>query len=65
MSIGGNVTLLKSYTMAMRDLPDIYARALGPQARGRRHIYQATLEWPWQGKQLKIIHDCKKRLMTQ
>ena len=25
----------------------IYAQARGPQARGRRHIYQANPEWPW------------------
>ena len=31
--------LLNSYTMATRDLPDIYAQARGPQARGRGHIY--------------------------
>ena len=36
-----------SYTMATRDLPDIYALARGPQARGRGHIYQANPEWPW------------------
>ena len=26
--------------MGKRDLPDIYAQARGPQARGRGHIYQ-------------------------
>ena len=36
-----------SYTMATRDLPDIYAQAQGPQARGRGHIYQENPEWPW------------------
>ena len=25
--------------MGKRDLPDVYALAQGPQARGRRHIY--------------------------
>jgi len=40
-------TISNSYTMAMRDLPDIYARALGPAALGLGHIYQANPEWPW------------------
>ena len=31
-----------SYNMGKRDLPDIYALARGPQARGRGHIYQAN-----------------------
>ena len=39
--------LFNSYTMATWDLPDIYAQARGPQARGRGHIYQANPEWPW------------------
>ena len=33
----GMSILCNSYNMGTRDLPDIYA-----QARGRRHIYQAT-----------------------
>ena len=33
--------------MATRDLPDIYARALGPAALGLGHIYQANPSWPW------------------
>ena len=28
--------------MGKRDLPDTYALAQGPQARGRGHIYQAN-----------------------
>jgi len=31
--------ICNSYTMATRDLPDIYARALG--------LHQANPEWPW------------------
>jgi len=31
-----------TYTMATRDSPDIYARALG-----LGHIYQANPSWPW------------------
>ena len=30
--------VLRSYNTATRDLPDIYAQARGPQARGRRQI---------------------------
>jgi len=36
--------ICNSYTMATRDLPDIYAL---PKARGRRHIYQVNSKWPW------------------
>jgi len=36
-----------SYTMARRDLPDIYAHALGPAALGLGHIYQANPDWTW------------------
>ena len=32
--------------MGTRDLPDIYAQARGPQARGRGHIYQENPECP-------------------
>ena len=32
--------------MGKRDLPDIYALARGPQARGRGHIYQANPDCP-------------------
>ena len=32
--------------MGTRDLPDIYAQALGPQARGRSHIYQENSGCP-------------------
>ena len=39
--------LINSYTMATRDLPDKYAQAQGPQARGCWNIYQANPEWPW------------------
>ena len=35
-----------SYNMSKRDLPDIYARALGPAALGLGHIYQANPECP-------------------
>ena len=35
-----------SYNMGKRDLPDIYALAGGPQARGRGHIYQANPDCP-------------------
>ena len=32
--------------MGMRDLPDIYAEALGPAALGLGHIYQENPECP-------------------
>ena len=32
--------------MGKRDLPDIYALARGPKARGRGHIYQANPHYP-------------------
>ena len=35
-----------SYNMGTRDLPDIYAQARGPQARGCGHIYQENPECP-------------------
>ena len=35
-----------SYNMGKRDLPDVYAQARGPQARGRGHIYQENPECP-------------------
>ena len=35
-----------SYNMGKRDLPDIYARALGPAALGLGHIYQANPSCP-------------------
>ena len=35
-----------TYNMGNRDLPDIYALARGPQARGRGHIYQANPDCP-------------------
>ena len=38
--------ICNSYTMGKRDLPDIYAQARGPQARGRGHIYQENPECP-------------------
>jgi len=38
--------LCNGYTMARRDLPDIYARALEPAALGLGHIYQANPNWP-------------------
>jgi len=37
-------TICNSYTMARRDLPDIYSLAQGPQTQGRGHIYQANLD---------------------
>ena len=33
-----------SYTMATKNLPDIYALA---QGRAQAYIYQANPEWPW------------------
>ena len=36
--------LCNSYNMGMRDLPDIYAQARGPQAQRHGHIYQANPE---------------------
>ena len=38
--------ICNSYNMGKRDLPDIYAQARGPQARGRGHIYQENPECP-------------------
>ena len=38
--------ICNSYNMGKRDLPDIYALARGPQARGRGHIYQANPDCP-------------------
>ena len=35
-----------TYNTAARDLPDIYARALGPAALGLGHIYQANPSQP-------------------
>ena len=35
-----------TYTMATRDLPDIYALARGPQ-HGITNTYQANSSWPW------------------
>ena len=40
------LAICNSYTMGKRDLPDIYAQARGPQARGRGHIYQENPECP-------------------
>ena len=40
------IYICNSYNTAARDLPDIYAQAQGPQARGRGHIYQANHERP-------------------
>jgi len=39
--------------MATRDLPDIYAQALGQQARGCGHIYQANPEHDGHGTSTK------------
>ena len=39
-------SICNSYNMGKRDLPDIYALARGPQARGRGHIYQANPDCP-------------------
>jgi len=36
-----------TYTTGSSTLPDIYAQARGPQARGRVHIYQAKHECLW------------------
>ena len=35
-----------TYNMGNRDLPDIYAHALGPAALGLGHIYQANPSCP-------------------
>ena len=40
------IYVCNSYNMGKRDLPDIYAQARGPQARGRGHIYQENPECP-------------------
>ena len=40
------IYICNSYNMGKRDLPDIYALARGPQARGRGHIYQANPDCP-------------------
>ena len=49
--------------MGNRDLPDIYAHALGPQARGRRDIYQANPDCPCYN--LYIIVHMKLQYMKQ
>ena len=36
-----------SYTTGTSALPDIYARAQGPQTRGQVRIYQAKHSCPW------------------
>jgi len=41
------VAISNSYTMAQRDLPDIYALARRPQARGHENIYEANPNLPW------------------
>ena len=38
-----------TYNMGNRDLPDIYAHALGPAALGLGHIYQANPSYPEEG----------------
>ena len=44
-----------SYNMGNRDLPDIYARALGPAALGLGHIYQANPSCPCYNLYMYII----------
>ena len=43
-----------TYTMATRDLPDIYSQVQGPAALGLGHIYQAN---PWQALGLEHINQ--------
>ena len=43
-----------TYTMATRDLPDIYALALG---LGHIYIYQANPLWPWYNQEYIIIEE--------
>ena len=45
-----------TYTMATRDSPDIYARALGPVALGLGHIYQANPSWPCYNYYIIMLH---------
>ena len=40
--VNSRTLTFNSYTMARRNLPDIYAQALG-----LGHIYQANPSWPW------------------
>ena len=49
-----------TYNMGNRDLPDIYAHALGPAALGLGHIYQANPSCPCYN--LYIIIHCAKQL---
>ena len=35
-----------TYNTATCDLPDVYARALGPAALGLGHIYKVNPSWP-------------------
>ena len=42
VDVSCNIVEYISYNMGTRDLPDIYARALGPAALGLGHIYQAN-----------------------
>ena len=50
MYVDNNLCLLQlsvvAYNMGNRDLPDIYAHALGPTALGLGHIYQANPSCP-------------------
>ena len=41
-NLGRYVCICKGYNMVRRDLPDIYARALGRCALGLVRIYQAN-----------------------
>ena len=45
-----------TYNMGNRDLPDIYAHALGPAALGLGHIYQANPSCPCYNLYIIIVH---------
>ena len=47
--------------MAAYDLPDIYARALGPEALGLGHIYQANPSWLCYNYVIHISYVCTVR----
>ena len=51
-----------SYNMGNRDLPDIYAHALGPAALGLGHIYQANPSCPCYNLYIYVlyIYKCDK-----
>ena len=46
LKIFSKLVVYITYNMGNRDLPDVYAHALGPAALGLGHIYQANPSCP-------------------